>query len=120
MIEDFINQMSVLYTQGHFILGAEFNQTYSYNLYPDIGTESGVCKTIRPMVDFHPGLTSNKERDEYKVELGQEVLSGESNGLTVYIDVETYDHGYFPAKGKLYNTKKIIDYLLKDLVFTWS
>ena len=26
------------------------------------------------------------------------MLSGESNGLTVFLDVETYDHGYNPAK----------------------
>ena len=50
-------------------------------------------------VDFHPLLTEQKDRDDYKIELGQQVLSGESNGLSVWLDVEQYDHGYVPAKG---------------------
>ena len=50
MIEDFVNLMSVTYTKGHFILGAEFNETSVHDLYPDIGTDTGVCKTIKPSV----------------------------------------------------------------------
>ena len=50
------------------------------------------------MVDFNPNLRTQQERDAFKIELGGEVLSGESNGLTVYFDVESYDHGYVPAK----------------------
>ena len=98
-IYDFINLMSVQYKKGHFILGAEFNETSNYEMYPDVGTETGVCKTIRPMVDFNPELPSLKDKDDARVILGSEVLSGESNGLTVILDVETFDHGYVPAKG---------------------
>ena len=96
--EDFINLMSVEFKKGHFILGAEFNETYNFEMYPDVSTEAGVCKTIKPMVDFNPALSTPKDRDDYKIDLGSEVLSGESNGLTVFFDVETYDHGYVPAK----------------------
>ena len=49
-IEDFINLMTVRYTKGHFIIGAEFNETSYFEYYPDVGTSSGVCKTIKPMV----------------------------------------------------------------------
>ena len=50
MIEDFINAMSVLYHKGHFILGAEMEENFNFALYPDVGTEMGICKTIKPMV----------------------------------------------------------------------
>ena len=50
-------------------------------------------------VDFHPMLTDQKARDDHKIEIGQQVLSGESNGLSVWLDVEAFDHGYVPAKG---------------------
>ena len=50
MIEDFINAMSVLYHKGHFILGAEMEGNFNFALYPDVGTEMGMCKTIKPMV----------------------------------------------------------------------
>ena len=98
MTEDFINYMSVEHNRGHFIIGAEFNGNYNYELFPDVPTETGVCKTIKPMVDFNLNLRSQTERDDFKIELGGEVLSGESNGLTVFFDVESYDHGYVPAK----------------------
>jgi len=98
-VEDFINQMSVLYTRGHFILGAEFNKISNFELFPDVGTETGFCKTIKPIVDFNPKLKDTAARDRYKIELGSEVLSGESNGLNVLLDVETFDYGYVPAKG---------------------
>ena len=29
------------------------------------------------------------------------MYSGESNGLTIYLDIEAHDHGYLPAKGRL-------------------
>ena len=47
---DFFSHMSVLYMKGHFILGADFNGSSVFDLYPNIGTESGECKTIKPMV----------------------------------------------------------------------
>ena len=53
MIEDFINAMSVLYNKGHFILGAEMGENFNYALYPDVGSEMGMCKTIKPMVRFN-------------------------------------------------------------------
>ena len=64
-IEDFVNAMSAQYLkvpegnycsflssqlQGHFILDASFNDNNNFELYPNIGTEVGVCKTINPMV----------------------------------------------------------------------
>lgn len=51
------------------------------------------------MVDFHEELPTQKEKDNYKITLGEGVYSGHSNGLTVYIDVETYDHAYIPSTG---------------------
>ena len=33
--------------------------------------------------------------------LGENVYSGESNGLTIYLDIEAHDHGYLPAKGQI-------------------
>ena len=36
--------------------------------------------------------------------MGSEVLSGESNGLNILLDVETFDHGYVPAKGIIVKT----------------
>ena len=53
-------------------------------------------------VDFNTNLRTPKERDDYKIELGADVLSGETNGLTVYLDVEEYDHGYLPAKDTVF------------------
>ena len=47
MSEDFINLMSIEFRKGHFILGAEFNETYNFEMYPDVSTEAGVCKTIK-------------------------------------------------------------------------
>ena len=29
------------------------------------------------------------------------MYSGESNGLTIYLDIEAHDHGYLPAKGQI-------------------
>ena len=48
--EDIVNLMSASYTKGHFIIGAEFNDTSFFEYYPDVGTTTGVCKTIKPMV----------------------------------------------------------------------
>ena len=63
--------MSIEYKRGHFILGAEFNDTNTYDMYPDVGTDSGVCKTITPMVNFNPALPTPKDQDEYKILLGR-------------------------------------------------
>ena len=59
MIEDFINAMSVLYNKGHFILGAEMEENFNYALYPDVGTEMGMCKTIKPMVSLNINTIKN-------------------------------------------------------------
>ena len=59
MIEDFINAMSVLYNKGHFILGAEMEENFNYALYPDVGTEMGMCKTIKPMVSLNINTLKN-------------------------------------------------------------
>ena len=50
-------------------------------------------------MDFRPELATQKEKDDYKIELGQNVYSGHHNGLTVWLDVETWDYGYVPATG---------------------
>ena len=66
LIDDFINNMSIQYRkvnpvynilipscilyQGHFILAASFNESYNFGLFPGIGTDMGLCKTIKPMV----------------------------------------------------------------------
>ena len=51
-------------------------------------------------VDFLPSLPTQKEKDDYKIKLGQNVYSGHHNGLTVWLDVETWDYGYPPATGQ--------------------
>ena len=51
-------------------------------------------------VDFLPSLPTQKEKDDYKIKLGQNVYSGHHNGLTVWLDVETWDYGYTPATGQ--------------------
>ena len=85
-------------------VGADFNGVTNYELFPDVGTETGVCKTIKPIVDFNSKLTDSAAKDAFKIELGSEVLSGESNGLNILLDVETFDHGYVPAKGIIVKT----------------
>ena len=45
--------------QGHFILDASFNDINNFDLYPNIGTEVGVCKTINPMVRALQSTVSN-------------------------------------------------------------
>ena len=71
---------SFLPLQGQFVLAANFNSTYKYDLYPNRGTDSGVCLTVRPMVDFRQELFSPKDKDEYRVKKGDGVVSGEPNG----------------------------------------
>ena len=46
-----------------------------------------------------PSLPTQKEKDDYKIKLGDNVYSGHHNGLTVWVDVETWDYGYTPATG---------------------
>ena len=84
-------------------VGADFNGVTNYELFPDVGTETGVCKTIKPIVDFNSKLTDPAAKNAFKIELGSEVLSGESNGVNILLDVETFDHGYVPAKGIIMN-----------------
>ena len=49
-------------------------------------------------VDFHPSL-SPPERDTFLIPKGENVSSGESNGLSLHIDTESYDHGYAASAG---------------------
>ena len=55
-------------------------------------------------VDFNPELPTQKEKDDYKITLGKNVYSGHPNGLTVWLDVETWDYGYTPATGEGHQT----------------
>lgn len=98
-VEDYINHMSVQYGKGRFILAAKFNSTYNYELYPDVGTDIGICKTVKPMVDFNPSLPTPREKQNYVIPKGSDVMSGEKNGLTLHLDLEEYDHGYTPSIG---------------------
>ena len=59
-------------------------------------------------VDFEDDLPTQKERDNYKIELGKNVYSGHHNGLTVYLDVETYDHAFSPSTGEIMIVIEII------------
>lgn len=72
------------------------------------------------MVDFNPNLLTQKEKDDFKIELGSgsEVLSGDKNGLSVILDVETFDHGYVPAKGRY--SFYLIDHQHKYMTTTFS
>ena len=101
-----------------FILAAKFNDTYNFEMYPDIGTDHGICKTIRPMVsviaiislvillflcaqvDFRKDLPTPKHKDEFVIPKGESVVSGENNGLVLHLDAEALDHGYSPSVGK--------------------
>ena len=40
----------IIILQGHFILAGTFNEQDNYDLLPSVGTDLGVCTTIRPLV----------------------------------------------------------------------
>ena len=77
---------------------AEFNGAKKFDLFPAIGTDLGICTTIRPLVDFHPTLTP-PEKDLFLIPKGENVTSGDSNGLTLHLDTESYDHGFVASEG---------------------
>ena len=49
-------------------------------------------------VDFHPTLT-RREKFGFLMSKGENVTSGESNGLALHIDTESYDHGFVASAG---------------------
>ena len=51
-------------------------------------------------VDFNPSLPTPKEKDEFLIPKGVDVVSGQTNGITLHLDAEAYDHGYTPSAGK--------------------
>ena len=50
-------------------------------------------------MDFNPSHPSEEEKGDIKVRPGEDVFSGEHNGLTALLDVEAFDYGYSPATG---------------------
>ena len=52
-------------------------------------------------VDFNDFLPSLKEKDEFLIPQGADVISGQTNGITLHLDSEAYDHGYTPSAGNL-------------------
>ena len=111
-IEDFINQFSVTYGKGSFILKGSFQGRSNYYLRTSVGTDMGYCASINPVVSVEP----NQDLGIFSLVLFQidfnplggpntEILrganstSGESNGLQLVIDTEAYDHGYAAAAG---------------------
>ena len=106
-IEDFINQFSVTYGKGSFILKGSFQGRTNYHLRTSVGTDMGICASINPVVstepnqgvylfqiDFNPLGGPNTE-----IHRGANSTSGDSNGLKLVIDTEAYDHGYAAAAG---------------------
>ena len=64
-----------------------------------ITSENYINTWTDSQVDFRAELPTQKEKDDYKIVLGDNVYSGHHNGLTVWLDVETWDYGYTPATG---------------------
>ena len=64
-----------------------------------ITSENYINTWTDSQVDFRAELPTQKEKDDYKIVLGRNVYSGHHNGLTVWLDVETWDYGYTPATG---------------------
>merc|ERR1711936_1313538 len=91
-IEDFINKFSVTYGKGFFILKGSFQERANYHLRTSVGTDMGICASINPVIDFNPLGGRNTE-----IYRGANSTSGDSNGLTLVIDTEAYDHGYAAA-----------------------
>ena len=61
-IEDFINEISVTYGKGAFILKGSFQGRTNYHLRASTGTDMGICATINPVVSIssRPGHLSFK------------------------------------------------------------
>ena len=61
-IEDFINEISVTYGKGAFILKGSFQERTNYHLRASTGTDMGICATINPVVSIssRPGHLSFK------------------------------------------------------------
>ena len=53
-IEDFINQFSVTYGKGSFILKGSFQGRSNYYLRTSVGTDMGYCASINPVVSVEP------------------------------------------------------------------
>ena len=53
-IEDFINEISVTYGKGAFILKGSFQERTNYHLRASTGTDMGICATINPVVSISP------------------------------------------------------------------
>ena len=51
-IEDFINQFSVTYGKGSFILKGSFLGRSNYHLRTSVGTDMGICASINPVVSL--------------------------------------------------------------------
>ena len=51
-IEDFINEISVTYGKGAFILKGSFQERTNYHLRASTGTDMGICATINPVVSI--------------------------------------------------------------------
>ena len=49
-IEDFINQFSVTYGKGAFILKGSFQGRTNYHIRTSVGTDMGICASINPVV----------------------------------------------------------------------
>ena len=51
-IEDFINEISVTYGKGAFILKGSFQERTNYHLRASTGTDMGICATINPVASI--------------------------------------------------------------------
>ena len=104
-IEDFINQFSVTYGKGSFILKGSFQGRSNYHLRTSVGTDMGICASINPVVRNEPNLFPHSHRGglqpNTEIHRGANSTSGDSNGLQLVIDTESFDHGYAAAAGSV-------------------
>ena len=109
-IEDFINQFSVTYGKGSFILKGSFHGRTNYHLRTSVGTDMGICASINPVVSVKPKIRTLRPfliqidfnplgGPNTEIYRGANSTSGDSNGLKLVIDTEAYDHGYAAAAG---------------------
>ena len=88
----FFNFMTSQYRPGYTILSANFNKTTKFDREATTGTDLGLCDTIVPSVDFNTAITPlNSFKYWALVEEGS--ANGQGNGLTLLVDIETYNHG---------------------------
>jgi hypothetical protein len=94
---------------------AEYNGHYNYHVRPEVGTDMGRCATINPVVsfasnylpnifnspqiDFNPFSSKNMRMIKGQITPTENIASGDTNGLTLTVDTESYDHGYSGSKG---------------------